>query len=97
MQALTNPEAADLKTPPDAEDLQEFWRACWASLIKSHIYNRDIVLGCTAMLREKLNLEEDISPSLSRTALIEQKAFRKQFKKHNAQEAPNFTTSWVLN
>lgn len=75
------------------EDLQEFRRAC---LIKSHVYYRDTVLGCTAMLREKLNVEEDISPFLSRTALIEQKALKKQFKKHNAQEAPNFTTSWVL-
>lgn len=76
------------------EDLQEFWRAC---LIKSHIYNRNTALGCTAMLREKLTVGEDISPFLSRTALIEQKALRKQFKSHNAQEAPNFTTSWVLN
>ena len=97
MQGLTNPETMDLKPPPDAEDLQEFWRPCWASLIKSHIYNRDIVLGCTVMLRVKLNLGEDISPFLSRTALIEQKALRKQFKKHNAQEAPNFTASWMLN
>lgn len=79
------------------EDLQEFQRACWVPLIRSHLYNRDIVLGCTAVLREKLNLGEDISPFLSRTTLIEQKALRKQFKKHNAQEAPNFTTSWVLN
>lgn len=49
------------------------------------------------MLSEKLSLGGDISPFLSRTALIEQKALGKQFKKHNAQEAPNFTTSWVLN
>lgn len=91
------PSSCGAETPPDMEDFQEFQRACWVSLIKSHLYNRDIVLGRTAVLREKLNLGEDISPFLSRTALIEQKELRKQFKKHNAQEAHNFTTSWVLN
>lgn len=49
------------------------------------------------MLSEKLNLGGDIRPLLSRTALVEQNALRKQFKKQNAWEAPNFTTSWVLN
>lgn len=79
------------------EGLQEFQKACWVPLIKSHLYNRDIVLGCTTVLREELNLGEDISPFLSRTALIELKALRKQFKRHDSQEERNFTTSWVLN
>lgn len=51
-QGLTNPEALNLKLPPGMEDLQEFWRAFWASSIKSHTYKRDTVLSCTAIMKE---------------------------------------------